>query len=170
MQEFTYRSARSGSLLLGLGLAVLVETVALHLWLAPRHPVLAWLATASSLAALLWLAADYRALGRGAVRLGPDVLELHIGRRYALRLSRAEVAAAVQPSWRDLPEPGTPAAADYLNLMVPATPNVLLTLTAPARMRMLGGRSRRVLRLGLHLDDPSAFRTALGASPAVAAP
>ena len=53
-QEFTYRSARSGSLLAGLGLALLIETVVLHLWLVERHPVLAWILTGVSVATLLW--------------------------------------------------------------------------------------------------------------------
>jgi len=45
MMEFTYRSARSGSLVVGLGLAIAVETVVVHLWLGAKHPVLAWALT-----------------------------------------------------------------------------------------------------------------------------
>lgn len=164
MQEFTYRSARSGSLLAGLGLAVLVEMTVLHLWLVGRHPVLAWTLTASSLLALLWLAADYRAVGRGAVRLGADVLDLQVGRRFAVRLSPAAVVTAVRPGWRDLPAAGTPAAAGYLNLMKPVSPNVLLTLAAPVEIRLPGGLRRSVQRLGLHLDEPEAFLALLGDS------
>jgi hypothetical protein len=160
-EEFTYRSARSGSLVAGLGLAIAVEMVALHLWLAARHPVFAWLLTASSLAALLWLVADYRALGRGAVRLDDHALELSVGWRFALRLAPDDVATAVRPGWRDLPQAGTPAAAGYQNLMKPATPNVLLTLVAPTIARLPGGLRRPVQRLGLHLDEPDRFLTAL---------
>ncbi len=167
MQEFTYRSARSGSVLIGFGIALLVEAVALHLWLADRHPMLAWLATVSSVAALLWLAGDYRALGRGAVRLGPDVLECNIGRRFALRLPRAAIAAAQQPGWRDLPKRGTPAAVGYLDLTKPATPNVLLILAEPTRVGLPGGFGRDARCLGLHLDAPAAFLLAL-ATPATA--
>jgi hypothetical protein len=38
MKAFTYQSARSGSLVIGLGLAILVETLVLHLWLWRHHP------------------------------------------------------------------------------------------------------------------------------------
>lgn len=161
VQEFTYRSSRSGSLMAGLGLALLVEMVVLHLWVVGRHPLLAWFLTASSLSVLLWLAADYRAAGRGVVRLSAETLQLDVGRRYAVRLSPAAVASAVQPGWRDLPEPGTPLASGYLNLMKPATPNVLLTLATPTSVRLPGGLRRPAQRLGLHLDEPAAFLAAL---------
>lgn len=161
MVEFTYRSARSGSLVGGLGLVIAIETAALHLWLAARHPVLAWTLTAGSLATLAWLAADYHALGRGAVRLDDDTLDLRVGRRLSLRLPRTAVLAAVRPSWRDLPAAGTPGAGDYLSLMKPAAPNVLVTLAGPATIRLPGGLARRARRLGLRLDDPDAFVAAL---------
>jgi len=168
MQEFTYRSSRSGGLLAGLGLALGVETVALHLWLVGRHPVLAWMLTATSLATIAWLVIDYRAVGRGAVRLTDDALELRVGRRFAARLSRSDIETAVRPDWRGLPRAGTPAAAGYLNLMKPASPNVLLILSTPTRVRLPGGISRSVQRLGLHLDEPQSFLGALNASPTIA--
>lgn len=84
-------------------------------------------------------------------------------------LPRSDIAVAVRPGWRELPQAGTPAAAGYLNMMKPATPNVLLTLTAPARVRLPGGLSRSVCRLGLHLDEPELFLAAL-AKPTRAAP
>lgn len=161
-EEFTYRSARSGSLLAGLGLAILVETVALHLWLARRHPMLAWLLTASSVAALVWLALDYRAMGAGAVRLSAETLELRIGRRFALRVPRADVQSALRPGWRDVPETGSPAAAGYFDLTKPASPNVLITLATPATFRLSVGLRRSVRRVGLHLDEPESFLAALG--------
>lgn len=167
MREFTYRQARSGSLMAGLGGAIAVETIALHLWLAAKdHPLVAWALTAGSVSALAWLAADYRALGSGAVRVGHGRVDLRVGRRFALELPADAVAAAVaRPSWRELPAAGTPAARDYLNLTKPATPNVLLMLAEPTAIRLPGGLTRRdVRRLGLCLDDPTGFVSAV-ASP-----
>ncbi|HWJ23155.1 MAG TPA: hypothetical protein VNS52_12455 [Gemmatimonadaceae bacterium] len=167
MQEFTYRQARSGSLMAGLGGAIAVETIALHLWLAAKdHPLVAWALTAGSVSALAWIAADYRALGSGAVRVGHGRVDLRVGRRFALELPADAVAAAVaRPSWRELPAAGTPAARDYLNLTKPATPNVLLMLAEPTAIRLPGGLTRRdVRRLGLCLDDPTGFVSAV-ASP-----
>lgn len=161
MPDFSCASARSGSLLAGIGLALVVETVALHLWLHPRHPVVAWGLTLASVATLAWLVADYLAMARGAVRLGEEVVHFVIGRRFAFALERGGIEAVVRPGWKDLPESGTPAAADFLNLTKPAEPNVLITLVLSTRVRLPGGRSRNVRRLGLHLDEPDAFVSAL---------
>lgn len=160
-QVFTYRSARSGSLLAGIGIAILAETLVLHLWIVGRHPLIAWSMTAISIATLAWLAADYAAMGRGAIRLDDEALALDVGRRFALRVPRASLVSAVQPEWRDIPEAGTPAAADYLNLMKPAAPNVLLTLAEPSRVRIAGGIRRTVRRIGLHVDEPQRLVKAL---------
>jgi hypothetical protein len=65
MSEFTYRSARSGRLVGGMGLVIGVETIVMHLWLRLHYPLLAWSLTAASVWAIGWLAADYQALGRG---------------------------------------------------------------------------------------------------------
>jgi hypothetical protein len=168
MREFTYRRARSGSLVAGLGGAILVETVALHLWLAGRHPVLAWLLTLGSVSALVWLAADYRAMGTGALRVGGGRVELRVGRRFAIELPADAVAAAVaRPTWRELPAAGTPAARDYLNLTKPATPNVLHMLAEPTSLRLPGGVGRTVRRLGLCVDDPTGFVAAVGSPTTV---
>lgn len=152
--EFTYRTARSGSLVAGLGIALLAETVVLHLWIAGHHPLVAWVLSASSLAALAWLVADHVAMGHGAICLHEDALHLDVGRRFSVRLPLGTVASATRPAWRDLPESGTPAAAGYLNLTAPSEPNVLLVLSEPTRVRTRSGISRTVRRLALHVDDP----------------
>jgi hypothetical protein len=162
VQDFTYRSARSGGLLLGLGIALLVETVALHLWLVERHPAIAWTLTIASIATLLWLAADYRATSRGAVRLSDDALDLRVGYRFAARIARRDVASVARAGWRDVPAPGTPMAEGYINLMKPSTPNILLTLVTPTQLRLPGGVRRSVQRIGLHLDEPQCFLNAFG--------
>jgi hypothetical protein len=160
-QHFSYRSARSGSLLAGIILVLVSEGIGIHLWLYSRKPWLAWLLTASTLSAIAWLASDYRALGRGAVTVDDDQVHLTVGRRFSLSLPRAAIATALTPTWRDLPEPGMPAAADYINLMKQATPNVLLQVVDPTVIKLPAGRSRTVRRIALHLDDPAAFLAAL---------
>jgi hypothetical protein len=157
MSTFTYRSARSGSLVFGMGLVIGVETLVMHLWLRLHHPVLAWSLTAASVSALCWLAADYLALGRGAIRFEGDVLDLRVGQRVALRVPLTAVAAVKRPTWQELPAAGTPGSEDYRNLMKPSTPNVLVTLAEPMRVRLTGGIERSARRLGLRLDDPAGF-------------
>lgn len=169
MRDFTYSSARSGSLIAGLGLAIVVETAVLHFWLRPRHPAIAWILTLSSLSVLWWLARDYHALGRGALCVDSDAVDLRVGRRASVRVPVTAIAAVVRPSWRELPAAGEPDSADYRNLMKPATPNVLLTLAEPATVRLLGAIARPVRRIGLRVDDPDGFVAAIGSARAAAA-
>lgn len=156
---FSYRNARSGSLTAGLGLAVAVETVVVHLWLVARHPGWAWSLTALSAITLVWLALEYRAMGRGKVVVQADALAVAIGRRAAFRVPRNHVVSARPASWRDVPDaPGS----DYLNATAPTDPNVLLTIDPPVRVRLVGGLvTRSVSCLGIHLDDPSGFLVAV---------
>ena len=161
MMEFTYRSARSGSLLGGLGLAIVVESAVLHLWFRAHHPILAWTLTLSSVSVLGWLAMDYHALGRGTIRVDRDAVDLSVGRRARVRVPLDTIATVVRPSWRDVPGPGEPGSEDYRNLMKPASPNVLLALAEPVAVRFAGGIARRVRRLGLRLDDAAGFIAAV---------
>lgn len=161
MREFTYRSARSGSLVAGLGLAIVVETAALHLWLGATHPLLAWCATLSSVSGLTWLASDYRALGRGTIRVDVDGVDVQVGKRLTMRVPLHTIATAMQPSWQDVPAAGEPESANYQNLMNPATPNVLLILNETTTVRFFSAISRPVRRIGLHMDDPAGFIAAI---------
>ncbi|HMA20302.1 MAG TPA: hypothetical protein VKO87_05835, partial [Gemmatimonadaceae bacterium] len=111
-QRFTYRSARSGGLLAGIILVLVSEGIGLHLWLYSRKPWLAWILTAMTLSAMWWLVMDYRALGSGAVTVDEIAVHLGVGKRYNFEIPSSAIASAVSPSWRDLPEPGMPAAAD----------------------------------------------------------
>ncbi len=162
--EFSLRTARSGSLVAGLSAAILIETVAVHVLLASRHPAVAWVLTGLSLLAVAYLVRDYQALGRGLVRLADERLELIIGRRYGFELPLSNVERIIQPSFRDLPTPGTNQGRDYVNLTKPASPNVLITLKAPVRIRLPGGVHRVVRRLSMHLDDPAGFVAATSSS------
>ena len=161
MHGFTYASARSGSLLGGFALVVSVETIGLHLLLAPRHPVVGWALTVASVSTLAWLLADHRALGRGAVRLDEGMIDVAVGRRASVMVPLAEVIDVRRHTWKDLPASGSPAAAAYMNLMKPAAANVLLSLRVPVEVRLLGRVRRRVRHLGLCLDAPDVFVAAI---------
>jgi len=58
---FPLQGGASASLLVGIGMAFVVEGAALHLWLAARHPGWAWTVTALNAATLVWLWRDYQA-------------------------------------------------------------------------------------------------------------
>jgi hypothetical protein len=134
-----------------------IETVVVHLLLYNHSRTTAWLLTILSAWAIIWLARDYRALGVGALSVDNQDVHLVIGHRYSVRVPRDNIASGSQPPVRDLPTPGTNEGRDYLNLLKPATPNVLLTLREPIRVRTPGGLHRMAARLGLHLDDAGTF-------------
>ena len=140
-----------------IGAVVVVESIAVHFAVAARHPRVAWALTLSSVAALVWLWRDYRALGSGAIRLDGGDLHLHVGRRFDVKLPLARIARSLRPTFRDLPTPGTNEGRDYLNLTKPAAPNVLIVLDAPQRMRLTAGVHRHIGRIALRLDQPDAF-------------
>lgn len=100
-------------------------------------PGLTWGLTALSGATLAWLALEYRAMGRGTIRVETDALDVAIGRRAALRVPRTHVAAAVPAAWRDVPDAPSPG---YLNATAPADPNVLLTFAPPGACEHRDGR------------------------------
>ena len=161
--EFSYRSARSAAITSTIIAVIVIESVAVHFAVAARRPMLAWVLTLTSVLAVLWLARDYRALGTGVVRLGDDMLELTIGRRFAIGIPLAAIDRATVPSFRDLPSPGTTQGRDFLNLTKPAAPNVLLVLSEPRRVRLTAGVHRDARRIAFRLDDAPRFLAELAA-------
>jgi hypothetical protein len=159
---FTYRSARSGSLTFGLMLVMAVETTVFHLWLLPRFPIFTWALTITTLLTFWWLVADYRAMGSSTIRVHADAIELPIGKRFTTQIQREDILSAGVATWRDLVD----LPRDAVNLTKPAEPNVLLQLRQPTAVRLFGRMSRRVSRVGLHLDEPMAFVQALAQPPA----
>ena len=159
-QEFTYRSARSGSLVVGFGLVIAVETAAMHAWLHATHPWAAWGLATLGVITVAWLAADYHRLGNGAIVIAGQVLHLDIGLRAHASVAVNAIAEAIPLTWRNLPTPGTADAAEYRNLMKPASPNLLLVLHDPVAIRIAGVRLS-VRRIGLCLDEPDDFLAAI---------
>lgn len=157
---FTYRSARSGSLTFGVILVLAVETMVFDLWLSSYFPIATWLLTATSIATFWWIVADYRAMGVGEIRVHDDAIELPIGKRFRTRIRRTDILSADLATWRELVE----LPAGGVNLTKPAEPNVLLHLRAPTAVQLFAGMSKRVNRVGLHVDEPAAFVRALGAT------
>src|ERR671937_1293419 len=82
---FSYRSARSTPFVIGISLAIFIETAALHTLLIFRHPIIAWSLTTLSVLAIVWLVRDYRALRYGRGRLQTDTMIFSICRRSHLR-------------------------------------------------------------------------------------
>lgn len=151
--SFTYRSSRSAGFLIGILIAVAVETIAIHLLFHASHPLISWIVVWLSILSGVWIAADYRSRGTRALQLESDRLELRIGLRPAFDLSLDNIAEVARANWRDIPQQDP----QYINMTAPAQPNVLLKLQQQVRVPIALGLKRRATQLGLHVDEPDQF-------------
>ena len=156
---FSLTKARSAPLTAVLSLLLVVETVALHLLLVGRYPIVAWLLTTASVASLVWLWRDYRALGVSAIEVHPGRVEMTIGNRLTAVVSRDRISEVVIPSWRDA-KPGSKGNR-YVDATAPATPNVRIVFREATDVCILGIIHRPVRYLGLCIDDPDRFKAVL---------
>jgi hypothetical protein len=141
----------NGSLLIGLGMALAVETVALHLFLTSRWgPVAAWVLTATSVYSLIWLVGEFRARALRPPYVTDEAIVMRNGMRADAIVPRAQLAAVERVTWRTLPAKGR----DYLDLSRPGEPNVVLHFREPVEVALLFGRRRKVSRVGLRAERP----------------
>jgi len=150
-EHFPVVGALPPALLAGLTLAVVVETVGVHLWLAPRHPLLSWTLVVLGALSIGWFVLAQRVTAWRPIVLDGRTLVLRTGLRLDARLDVADdVAGAVRPTWRTQPPP----ARDYLNAAAPGEPNVVVTLRRPTAVRTTLGTRRTVARIGVAVRDP----------------
>ena len=141
----------STSLAVGFGAVLVIEGVVLHLWIADRSALWAWVVTATNVATLVWLWREARAASRSAMTVTARDVEVAVGNRLRLRFARKSIASAEVATWRSAPDPA--AARDYINTAKPLEPNVLLVLREPAEARLTLGIVKRVSRIGLRVHD-----------------
>ena len=151
-QAFPLQGGTSASLLVGIGLALVVEGIALHFWLAAQHPAWAWAVTALNAVTLVWLWLDYRARARATLTLGGGGVEITVGNQLRCSLPRSAIASAEVATWRSVPDPQM--ARDYVNSAKPLEPNVMLTFTEPVAVRLPFGIRKRLTRLGVRVGEP----------------
>ena len=142
---------RNDGLLIGFGMALAVETVALHLFVASRWgPIAAWVLTATSVYTLLWLIGDFRARTLRPPYVTDDTVVIRNGMRADAVVSRDQLIAVERVGWRTLPAKNR----DYLDLARPGEPNVVVHFREPVELALLFGRRRRVSRVGLRAERP----------------
>lgn len=131
------------------GLACL-ELVAVHLFLAIQWPRLAWLLSALSAAAILWLLWWIRSWKRLPHRLASGKLTVHMG-------SLRHLCVAVEDirSIRTAVNDSVIKVQSCRNLVPIAYPNRLIELNAPMQDR------RATEKIAIRVDDPAAFDRAM---------
>jgi len=150
-REIGYRTV-----MVGLGLVLFVETVAVHLLVRGWNAVAAWILTGLSLYAFLWLLGDYRAMSARPIRLTARTLLLRVGLRWEASVPFERIAAIELMR-------GGPVAGDRESLSVALidSPNVRLRLYEPIEVIGIYGIRRRVRELWLGVDEASAFCAAV---------
>lgn len=133
---------------------IAVESLAVHVALAQWSPLVAWIATASSMYALAWLVADCHAIRLYPVAVAEGALWLRLGLRW-----RARVPLELISSVETISE--VPEGAAKLSLL---EPTVLVTTTEPIELVGLLGVRRRADRIALTIDEPERFLAALRGS------
>jgi len=151
-QTFPLQGGPSASLLVGIGVALVVEGAVLHVWISARSPAWAWTITALNAATLVWLWRDARARARAALTLGDRDMTVTLGNQLHCRFPRSAIASAEPATWRSVPDPNM--ARDYVNSAKPLEPNVLLTFREPVEARLALGIRKRVSRLGVRVGEP----------------
>lgn len=132
-----------------------VETVAVHLLVARASVLAAWVLTATSLYAALWLLGDLHAVRLTPAVIAGGLLRLDVGLRWRLAVPLDRIAGA------ELVPTAAPCPAADLDVSPSGAPNVLLTLSAPVCATGPLGITRRVSTVAVHVDQPTAFIAAL---------
>jgi hypothetical protein len=135
-----------------------VETVGVHLLLARVSPLAAWVVTALSIYALVWLAGDPHAIRLSGIRLEPEVIDVTVGLRWHARIPRAAVRS-VMPIEAKLPRARDLAACELL------WPNVCIELNRELEVVGPFGIRKHVRRLTLTCDRRNDFLAAMGPLP-----
>ena len=135
----------------------------IHALFPSMAPWLRWLLHTSTLYSVLWMVGLYATLRQRPHQIDGTQLNLHMGLLGSLNLRREQVvSAAPLPEFDD-----DSAKRQYLKgmhkLLRTGAPAVELRLSeAVSRMGLLGPGSRKLDRVAVSVDDPSAFLNALG--------
>ena len=153
-----HRTSTYVHVLVGIGMALIVETVAVHFLVRLHSPALAWVLTLLSLYTLLWLVGDYRALVARPIR----VTASHLRFRYGLRWE-ADVPRDAVKDVELLPPPmgPTPKEKGRLVVALPGGANLKLQFQRPMDFLGLYGWRKVITELRVRVDEPEKLRAAL---------
>jgi hypothetical protein len=164
---FRLEGGLSTPLAVGLGIVLVVEGTAIHLWVAERSQLWAWLIATLNVASLVWLWREVGANSLSRLVIDGDEVEITVGRRIRSRFSRSAVASADVATWRSVPDD---MARDYVNTAKPLEPNVVIGMREPVDVRMALGIRKRAGRFGVRVRDPELAAALLRPSAEAAGP
>lgn len=159
---FYHRKSGYGAILSVLMMALVTETLALHILLQQWSSVAAWIFTGLSVYSALWLLGDYHALRLHPIIVQGRTLHFRTGLRWRVSLSRDNIAAVEKFQAREQ------RGKEYLSLALFGAPRLLLHCKAPVLVRGLFGIKRMVTQIGLSVDEEKLFLESMHARGEVA--
>lgn len=153
----THRRTGTTAILATLMAATVVEAVPLHFLLRTWTPRLAWLLTALSALALVWILGLLRSVQLRPVLLDAERLVVRAGIRWSVAIPR-EAIAGVEVGHLKLPR----GDARLLRATIATQPNVVVHLRAPVPAIGMYGTSREELTtIAFAVDDRHGLAAAL---------
>lgn len=156
-KAFSYHNAGGYmNMMLGLALAFPVEIVGVHILVSQWSIVAAFAVTALSIYAVVWLAGDARARIMRPVAIGADYVRLECGiqMQAAIPLADIERICFSESDIRGIEK------SDKLNYGTFYQANAWIVSKRPITVRTMLGE-KQVRAIGVSLDDPHAFASAL---------
>jgi len=140
-----------------LAIAVVFEAFPVHLLLRHWSPLAAWICTGLDAYGLLWLVAMVRSAALRPILVGADRVLFRVGFMCETEFSRDSVADCRRIAGAAPPR----KTKEYLRAVVMNDPEWIIEFREPVMVQGLFGRQRSVTHIGLAVDNPAAFGTAM---------
>lgn len=148
-----------GGMLVAVTLVALVELLVVHLLVARWSAAAAWGLTAVSAYGMVWMMGHFQAVRLRPIVLAPDGLLVRIGLLWSVRVPYGGIVRIREARGSAAPARSGPG---YLRAVTLGDPRLLLELASPVEVEgPYGYRKRGVTRIGIAVDDGSAFREEL---------
>lgn len=155
--HFSYhRRSGYGAVLGAFALALVAESIVVHIVVGLWSVVVAWFLTAGSIYGILLIAAEYRASALRSIAIADGVLLLRQGLRWTARIPLADILSIAPAAAADATR-----ADGRLRAFVLGRPQLVLRLDAPHIATGPFGLTRRFDTVALAVDDAPGFTQAI---------
>ena len=137
-----------GTIVIGFIVAIVAESLAVHLLVQHWSVTAAWIVTGLDLYGILWLVGDYHALRLRVTTIEDGMLHLRYGMRWTADIPLANIAA-VRPAPADWKRKGV------LKIAMLDEPTLLVELHEPVMIEGLMGLRRTIDAIAILPDDDS---------------
>lgn len=147
-----HRESGYGLMLVGLGMVLIAETLAVHFVVTLWSNLAAWVLSGLSVYALVWLLGDYRAFSARPIRITARQLQLRLGLRWEANIPLSSIV-------RVEPIVGSHGKAErgVLHAALVGSPNVRLELDRVITVTAMYGLEKSVQSLCIRVDRAGDF-------------